>query len=272
VYTLLLTVFLFLMRLLSNMHTPALKFCFLLQTLQCIALISSNSHPARVAAKSGRASFLQVDQLTASLQRIKVASAPALQSLYASGMFFGERQSRPLQTSFAARSTLIIMPSSILHQWEKELSDWAPFLDVFVFQGSDVHKNREVALSKLLTCDVALISCTTVFPFSRLFQRGSLLICPPLQGPLSRMSTGELGTTYHFAMLRPATRLPCLKFIFGASSLTRRSISTTREFRMQATTKCPNPCGSKLRCVFTQPTDGVSAALPSPPWMISKLC
>jgi len=131
-----------------------------LQTLQCIALISSNSHPAKIPTKTlGSVPFLQLNQLLATLRRVQTLSSPALQTLYESGMFLNERQQQPLQTSYTARSTLVIMPSSILHQWEKELSDWAPFLDVFVFQGSDVHIH-ELATSKLLTCDVALISCS----------------------------------------------------------------------------------------------------------------
>jgi SNF2 family DNA or RNA helicase len=75
-------------------------------------------------------------------------------------MFANERPFSPNQASYVARSTLVILPSSILHQWEKELKAWAPLLDVFIFQGSAVHKNTDVALARLMTCDVALISCT----------------------------------------------------------------------------------------------------------------
>ena len=130
------------------------------QTLQCIALIISNSHPAQVPRSAGTPPSLQVAQLPTALRRIQALSSPALQSLYASGMFSNERQNHPLDTCYAARSTLVVMPASILHQWEKELKDWAPFLDVFIFQGSHVHKHPDVVISKLLTCDVALISCT----------------------------------------------------------------------------------------------------------------
>jgi hypothetical protein len=90
-------------------------------------------------------------------------------------MFARERPFSPSQAAYAARSTLVILPSSILHQWEKELKSWAPFLDVFVFQGSGVHKHTAVATAKLLTCDVALISCTTALPASVLF-----VIDPPI--------------------------------------------------------------------------------------------
>ena len=192
-----------------------------LQTLQCIALISSNSHPAKIPSKRvGAVPFLQLNQLLATLRRVQALSCPALQTLYASGMFSNERQQQPLKASYAARSTLVVMPSSILHQWEKELSDWAPFLDVFVFQGSDIHIH-EVATAKLLTCDVALISCTS--RISVLHRCTLLLTASSLQGPPFKMSTGELVTTSIFATPRPATPLRFFKFISGASSWTRRS-------------------------------------------------
>ena len=114
----------------------------------------------QIPRRIGSLQNFNISQLQSSLERIKAASSPALHALYSSGMFAKERQFEPNQASYVARSTLVILPPSILHQWEKELQAWAPFLDVFVFQGSDVHKNTDIALARLMTCDVVLISCT----------------------------------------------------------------------------------------------------------------
>ena len=117
-------------------------------------------------------------------------------------MFAKERQFEPNQASYVARSTLVILPPSILHQWEKELQAWAPFLDVFVFQGSDVHKNTDIALARLMTCDVVLISCTAALVsfISKLlldvFCSSTLqLFLKHLQGIPSTKSIIALGTT-----------------------------------------------------------------------------
>jgi hypothetical protein len=207
----------------------------LLQTLQCTALITCNAHPAQIPHRVGSASF-PAAQLPTALSRIKASSLPALDAVYASGMFAKERQSFPPQTTCAARSTLVVMPASILHQWEKELKDWAPFLDVFVFQGSHVHKHYELLMCRLLTCDVVLISCACIAharsksnahnaATPRFSHKQHNLAHTLLQGTRWRKSTGARGTrrsceTIARALISPP---PFCRFISGASSWTRRS-------------------------------------------------